>query len=68
MPKKAVADYGELHTELGEVLARLQQPDVRVDEAVQLYEAGLKLVGQLEAHLQSAENTIKKIKLAQPES
>ena len=69
MPKKTIgaADYSSLNIELGDILARLQQPDIQVDEAVKLYEAGLKLIAQLEAHLKSAENTVKKIKLAQPE-
>jgi exodeoxyribonuclease VII small subunit len=70
VPKKTTpaADYSSLNLELSDVLARLQQPDIQVDEAVKLYEAGLQLVDQLEAHLKSAENTVKKLKLAQPES
>lgn len=57
-------DYQELSLELDEVLAKLQQPDVRVDEAVKLYEQGLKLIEQLEQHLEQAENKIETLKLA----
>lgn len=56
-------DYQTLSTELEQVLAALQQPDVRVDEAVKLYEQGLKLAARLETHLQAAENKIQKLKL-----
>lgn len=57
-------DYQELNHMLDEVLTKLQQPDVHVDEAVKLYEEGLQLIQQLEAHLQQAENTIQQLKLA----
>ena len=57
-------DYQALSLELDEVLAKMQQPDVRVDEAVTLYEQGLKLIEELEKHLHQAENKIKKLKLA----
>jgi exodeoxyribonuclease VII small subunit len=56
-------DYQTLSLELDEVLAKLQRPDVRVDEAVQLYEQGLKLIEELEKHLAEAENKIEKLKL-----
>jgi exodeoxyribonuclease VII small subunit len=57
-------DYQALSLELDEVLAKLQRPDVRVDEAVTLYEQGLKLIDELEKHLADAENKIEKLKLA----
>lgn len=57
------ADYQTLNRQLDEVLAKLQAPDVQVDEAVQLYEAGLKLIAELEKHLKQAENKIEKLKL-----
>jgi exodeoxyribonuclease VII small subunit len=63
MPKSA-KDYQALSLELDEVLAKLQQPNVQVDEAVKLYEQGLKLIEQLETHLAEAENKIEKLKLA----
>jgi exodeoxyribonuclease VII small subunit len=57
-------DYQELSIELDEVLAKLQQPNVQVDDAVKLYEQGLALIEQLEKQLATAENTIEKLKLA----
>lgn len=56
-------DYQVLYEQLDAVLAKLQAPDVHVDEAVKLYEEGLKLVDALEKHLKQAENKIEKLKL-----
>lgn len=55
-------NYQTLSAELDTVLAKLQDPNVLVDEAVTLYEQGTKLVGQLEKHLKSAENKLTKLK------
>ena len=57
-------DYQSLSLELEEILAKLQQSDVRVDEAVTLYEQGLAIIAKLEKHLDEAENKIKSLKLA----
>jgi exodeoxyribonuclease VII small subunit len=54
--------YGQLRARLDEVLLKLQDPDCDVDEAVDLYEQALQLVGRLEKHLETAENRIQKIK------
>lgn len=59
----AKEDYQVLSERLETVLAKLQAPDVRVDEAVALYEEGLKLVTELEKHLATAQNKIEKLKL-----
>lgn len=56
-------DYQTLNDRLETVLAKLQAPDVRVDEAVKLYEEGLKLIAALQKHLEQAENKIEKLKL-----
>jgi exodeoxyribonuclease VII small subunit len=56
-------DYSSLSEELEGILSRLQSPDIHVDEAVKLYEEGLKLIAALEKHLQQAENKIEKLKL-----
>jgi exodeoxyribonuclease VII small subunit len=58
-----MTDYQTLNIKLEEVLDKLQAPDVRVDEAVQLYEEGLKLIADLQNHLKQAENKIEKLKL-----
>ncbi len=64
MPKNNTgASYQELSTELDQLLAALQNPDVPIDEAVELYERGLQLVQQLEVHIKTAENKITKLKL-----
>lgn len=63
MPTKKPVDYQELSQELDSVLAALQQPDVAVDEAVKLYEQGMKLIAQLEDHVTKAENTLEKLHL-----
>jgi exodeoxyribonuclease VII small subunit len=55
--------YQVLSAKLDDVLARLQQPDIGVDEAVELYEQGLKLVKQCEVQLAATENKIEKLKL-----
>ncbi|HUC89590.1 MAG TPA: exodeoxyribonuclease VII small subunit [Patescibacteria group bacterium] len=63
MNVKKQPTYQELNSQLDELLARLQQPDIQVDEAVRLYEEGLTLVATLEKQLKQAENTITKLKL-----
>ena len=62
--KKTEQDYQALSLELDTVLARLQASDIQVDEAVRLYEQGLKLIEQLEQRLTVAENRIEQLKLA----
>jgi exodeoxyribonuclease VII small subunit len=64
MTKKAEPNYQEISEQLEVVLARLQQPDIQVDDAVRLYQEGLALADALEKHLQLAENTITKLKAA----
>lgn len=61
---KSKQDYQSLNLELETVLAKLQQPDVSIDEAVKLYEQGLKLIDALEAQLEQAENKIEQLALA----
>lgn len=61
MPTKKPVDYQTLSQELDGVLSALQQPDVAVDEAVKLYEQGMKLIEQLEDHVAKAENTLEKL-------
>lgn len=63
MPTKKPVDYQTLSQELDSVLSALQQPDVAVDEAVKLYEQGMKLITQLENHVAQAENTLEKLHL-----
>jgi exodeoxyribonuclease VII small subunit len=60
---KKQATYQELQEQLDAILARLQAPDIQVDDAVQLYEQGLAAADALEAHLKDAENRITALKL-----
>jgi len=62
MPKKPPT-YQALSAQLEALLERLQDPEVQVDDAVQLYEQGLQLVAALESQLTAAENTIKRLHL-----
>jgi exodeoxyribonuclease VII small subunit len=61
-PKVITINYTELSKELAEVMARLEQGDLDVDQAVQTYDRGLQIVGMLEAHLLEAENIVIKLK------
>jgi exodeoxyribonuclease VII small subunit len=56
-------NFQSLSQRLEITLVKLQAPDVHVDEAVKLYEEGLKLIAALEKHLHEAENKIEKLKL-----
>ncbi len=58
----AEQNYQTLHAELEAVLAKLQDPNVDVDQMLALYEKGTKLIAQLETHLQKAENKLVKLK------
>lgn len=55
-------DYKALNRELDELLAKLQDDELDVDEAVTLYERGIAITSELEAYLKHAENTVAKIK------
>lgn len=54
-------NYQALREQLDEVVLKLQDPECDVDEAVDLYEQALGLVGKLERHLEKAENRITKV-------
>jgi exodeoxyribonuclease VII small subunit len=53
-------DYGAKATELEALLEQLQHSDIQVDEATKLHAAGLKLITELEAYLNQAENEVRK--------
>jgi len=58
----AKKDYRAMSEELESVLVTLQQDDLDVDTAMAAYAQGLKLVKELEAYLQQAENTVAKLR------
>lgn len=66
MPTKK--NYQTLNTELDSILAALQAPDVSVDEALILYEKGQKIVTELEAYLEAAENKVQKVQTLDEEN
>lgn len=54
--------YRELMAELDEIMARLQDEGLDVDDAVGLYEQGLKLTTQLTEYLVDSENKLTVLK------
>lgn len=58
---KGKDNYQALRERLDEVVLKLQDPECDVDEAVDLYEQALILIGKLEQHLEKAENRITKV-------
>jgi exodeoxyribonuclease VII small subunit len=60
--KSAKPNYQALKNELESVMAKLQDEDLDVDEALSLYQRGLELVKQLDNYLKTAENTVNELK------
>jgi exodeoxyribonuclease VII small subunit len=54
--------YAELQQELSDLLAWFESDDVDLDEAMKKYKRGLVIVAELEKHLKTAENSVKKVK------
>lgn len=63
MATKSTNNYQTLSQELDDIMAALQHEDTDVDEAVRLYERGAIVVHDLQTHLKTSENKVKKIKL-----
>ena len=59
---KAAPNYRELQAELDGILNDLQASEIDIDKAMLLYEKGLKIVGQLDKQLKTAQNKIIKLK------
>jgi exodeoxyribonuclease VII small subunit len=57
----AEKSYRQLSDALEKVLAELQDPEVDIDRALKLYEQGQKLIAELAAYLESAENKVNKL-------
>jgi len=58
--KTETFDYRKKAEELEEIVAALQSPDIQIDEATKLHAKGLKLVGEIENYLNSAEIVVQK--------
>lgn len=54
--------YQELSDRLDGVMAKLQSPDVTIDDAVALYQQAMELIEAMEKHLTEAENKVRNIK------
>jgi len=59
---KTTKTYGELMSELDEVLAKLQEEGVDVDSAITQYERGIQLTRQLTDYLTKSENKLTELK------
>jgi exodeoxyribonuclease VII small subunit len=53
--------YHELSVRLDEVTAKLQDPDIDVDDAVKYYEEAVDLIAKLEECLEQAQNQITEV-------
>jgi exodeoxyribonuclease VII small subunit len=56
--------YAAVRQQLDQVMERLQDDEIDIDEATKLYEQGMGLVAELEQYLQTAEIKVRKIKTA----
>lgn len=54
--------FKQLQAALDEVLNQLQSAELDIDNALELYKQGQKLIEQLEAYLKTAKNEIEHIK------
>lgn len=55
------SSYNELKDELDLVISKLQDEGIDIDEALELYQRGNRLIEELDARLARAKNSIKKI-------
>lgn len=62
MTPKQTKSFAEQLQELEDLLAWFESGDFDIDQAVENYEKGMKLIKALEAHLKTAENKVTKIK------
>lgn len=60
MPKTE-RTYRQLQSELDEVMLELQSDGLDIEEVVQRYQAGLKLIRELENRLRSAKSVITRL-------
>ncbi|HSX30750.1 MAG TPA: exodeoxyribonuclease VII small subunit [Candidatus Saccharimonadales bacterium] len=58
--KKVEFDYRDKATQLEQIVASLQNPDIQIDDATRLHAEGLKLITELEAYLNQAEVAVKR--------
>jgi exodeoxyribonuclease VII small subunit len=56
--------YSQLRSDLDEIISRLQSEETSIDQALDLYEKGVMLVGQLKDYLSKSQNRLIKISKA----
>lgn len=54
--------YRQMNEELAELMAWFESEEVDLDKAVIKYEQAVKLLGEMESHLKTAENKIIQLK------
>lgn len=54
-------DYKKLNQELEDILDKLREGNLDIDESIKLYDRGSTIIVELEDYLKNAENKIKKI-------
>lgn len=59
------ADYQTLNDELQAILAKLQDGELSIDEALPAYERGMQLVAELEKHITAAQNAVSELQAKQ---
>ncbi len=55
-------NYRKLNNELDDIVDKLQNADLDIDESLKLYERGMEIVRQLQAYLKDNQNRVTKIK------
>jgi exodeoxyribonuclease VII small subunit len=58
--------YAALQAELSELLIRLQNESIDIDDAITCYARGLELTQEIKAYLDTAEHTIKTLQANHP--
>ena len=61
MAKAQVKTYQQLSDELNRLIEWFESDAVNLDEAVEKFEQAMSLLNQMEDHLKTAENKVKKI-------
>ncbi len=59
--------YSEIKDDLDNVMNNLHSDELDLDQAIKLYERGIKLTNELGDYIRHAENKIKTIKAKKPE-
>lgn len=57
-------NYRQLSDELTQIMAWFEGGDIDLDQALIKYEEAMSVLAQMESHLKSAENKVKKIVLS----